>query len=67
MFELPKILIVVKNCIVHVGFGNIPPELTSIELALEIIPAEHQMKFFMTTNNFWLPKEPLVFYYKVLV
>ena len=27
----------------------------------------HNMKFFMTTNNIWLPTEPLVYYYNVLV
>ena len=48
---------VIKNYIVQFELGNISPELLSIDLELAIIPAEHQMKFFMTTSNIWLPKE----------
>ena len=57
LYELPKnLIVVIKNCIIQVGLGNIPPELTSLNLELEKIPAEHQIKFFMTTKNFCLPK-----------
>ena len=45
-YELPKNLnVVIKNFIVQIGLGNIPPELTSIDLEMEKIPAEYQMKF----------------------
>ena len=47
---------IIKNCIVNLGLGNIPPDLTSTNLELARIPAEHQMKFFVITTNFWLPK-----------
>ena len=49
--ELPKNLIMfIKNCIVQVGLGNVRSELTSVDLDLEKIPAEHQFKF-ITENS----------------
>ena len=44
----------IKNCIVQVGLGNVPSELTSVDLDLEKIPAEHQFKFLKENSEKYL-------------